>query len=271
VCGNGAQGAFVAPQGTSSIAGGTYSYSSFTIPSGATVNVTGGQPLVVLTTGHVDVSGTLRANGGNAQATSGGVGVATGQNGGNGNYDSMSGSWKQGTPGAADSSWTACANQGFASIKGGTGGQGGTAYGNSGGGGGGGGAIALVSRNIRVSGTIEARGGMGAPVVNYFTCTGCWGGNGGSGGGGSVWLHGTGVAVTGSILVSGGAGAGLVGAGGTGVVRVDALEASVGTLNPVVCTPTAVAPTVEVAFGGSTWMAVNNGALPRSVVLSVMQ
>src|SRR6266498_314523 len=62
--GTGADGAYLATSNTT-LAGGTYNFSSFTINPGVLVTVTGTQPLVVYCTGNVSISGTLNLSGGN--------------------------------------------------------------------------------------------------------------------------------------------------------------------------------------------------------------
>src|SRR6185436_630311 len=61
--GNGSEGAFTAPTGTSYLSG-IHNYTSFTIPAGSTVNVTGSTPLIIKCTGTVTINGTLAALGG---------------------------------------------------------------------------------------------------------------------------------------------------------------------------------------------------------------
>src|ERR1041385_8407477 len=91
-CGNGADGVYSATTNTT-LEGGTYNFSSFSIAAGVTVTVTGSSPLVIQCTGPVNIQGTLSANGGNggdgvtfSTFGVGGVGVAGGANGGDGVY-----------------------------------------------------------------------------------------------------------------------------------------------------------------------------------------
>ncbi len=85
--GNGSNGAYSATTNTT-LAGGTYNYTTFNINSGVIVSVTGNQPLIIRCTGAVTINGTLTAaggNGGNGVTFStfgaGGVAVAGGGNG----------------------------------------------------------------------------------------------------------------------------------------------------------------------------------------------
>ena len=80
----GSDGPYSATSNTT-LAGGTYNYTTFNIDPGVTVNVTGNQPLIIYCTGNVTINGSLLANGGNGAngITSntygiGGVGVAGG-------------------------------------------------------------------------------------------------------------------------------------------------------------------------------------------------
>ena len=62
--GTGIDGGYHATANTT-LAGGTYQFTSFTIDPGVTVMVTGTSPLVVNCTGAVTINGTLSASGGN--------------------------------------------------------------------------------------------------------------------------------------------------------------------------------------------------------------
>ncbi|MGL4598855.1 MAG: hypothetical protein ACRCYO_15165, partial [Bacteroidia bacterium] len=76
-CGTGSDGAYTASANTT-LVGGTYNYTSFTINSGVTVAVTGTQPLIIFCSGVVTINGTLQANGANGTdgvtSSSGGIG-----------------------------------------------------------------------------------------------------------------------------------------------------------------------------------------------------
>ena len=95
--GTGADGAYLATANTT-LAGGTYNYTSFTINPGVVVSVTGNAPLIIYCQGVLTINGTLSVRGGNGTdgITSvsegfGGVGVAGGGNGGNGSYSTSAG------------------------------------------------------------------------------------------------------------------------------------------------------------------------------------
>lgn len=218
-CGTGADSAYVANSNTT-LAGGTYNYSSFTIESGVTVSVTGNSPLIIYCTGAVTINGTLNASGGNGQDGitfstfgAGGIGVAGGANGGDGVYI---GSPNPGNPGfgtgagGGGAGWSGGGGGGYSANganSGGVGGFGGISYGNvqinpivagsgggggsggnscgSGGGGAGGGLIFIATcgtLNIGAGGSILSNGGNGGTDGNGN----CGGGGGGSGG--SIWL-----------------------------------------------------------------------------------
>ena len=149
-CGTGVDGAFLAAS-NSTLAGGTYNYSSFTINPGVTVSVTGNSPLIIFCTGNVSIQGTLTASGGNggngitfSTYGIGGVGVAGGANGGDGVYI---GSPNPGSPGF------------------GTGAGGGGAGWSGGGGGGSGGSIWLIVNTLNNMGAISAMGGVGGTTT----------------------------------------------------------------------------------------------------------
>jgi hypothetical protein len=168
--------------------------------------------------------------------------------------------------------WTACTNSNYTSIRGGYGGGGGTTWGTSGGGGGGGGGVVFVGRHVRISGSVNANGGRGAPVVSYsLGCGFCSAGNGAGGGGGSIWIVATGVEVTGSMTVAGGTAFGSVAAGSAGTIRIDAREVSAGSLHYSACTVSGVPPLLEVTHDGSQWSATNFGTATRDTVLTVLQ
>ncbi len=233
-CGTGSNGAYTASSNTT-LAGGTYNYTSFTIDAGVTVDVTGTQPLVIYCTGNVLINGTLNASGVNgsngvtfSSAGSGGAGVAGGANGGNGvfsaNTGPLPGSAGNGSgAGGAGGAWSGGGGAGYATAgtsASASNGIGGPAYGNpqinpavagsggaggsggyncgSGGGGGGGGYISISACGtitISSTGNIFSNGGNGGSDGTGS----CGGGGGGSGG--SVLLI-TGSTITNDGLVS---------------------------------------------------------------------
>lgn len=232
ICGTGSDGAYTASSNTT-LAGGTYNYSTFTINSGVTVTVTGTTALTIYCTGNVVIDGTLDASGGSGtdgvtfgNAGIAGVGVAGGANGGDGIFsantgplDATSGSGLG--AGVYGSGWSGGGGGGFSSLgqsSGGVGGAGGPIYGTaqftivyggsgggggsggfncgSGGGGAGGGVIVISSCGtftIGATGLIKCDGGNGGSDGNGN----CGGGGGGSGG--SIWLGSATITNNGSI------------------------------------------------------------------------
>ena len=238
--GTGADGGYVASSNTT-LAGGTYNYSSFTIDPGVTVSVTGTAPLVINCTGAVTINGTLSASGGNGadgvtytSGGIGGIGVAGGGNGGNGSFSSPSGplpgtaGGNTGGAGNAGGSWSGGGGAGYAAAGGASGNPGGgfagVAYGmtdlsglwsgsgggggsggydcGAGGGGAGGGLIIINAGSI----VIDAAGAILSNGGNGGTDgTGnCGGGGGGSGG--SIWIASPTITNEGTISAIGGTG-----------------------------------------------------------------
>lgn len=276
-CGTGSNGAFTASANTT-IAGGTYNYSSFTIVSGVTVTVTGTQPLIIRCTGAVVINGTLDASGGNGTngitftaAGTGGIGVAGGQNGGNGTYStSLGGMLAQDGAGAggvttAGNGWSGGGGAGYGAAGtasgGSTGGFAGPVYGDaqlsailggsgggggsggfscgSGGGGAGGGYIEITACSgitIGATGVVRANGGNGGSDGTGN----CGGGGGGSGG--TVWLGAPSIVNNGQVRATGGSGGasavpgapyyGTGANGANGRIRIDGVLTGTGNLLP---------------------------------------
>ncbi len=242
-CGNfgtGVDGAY-SPVSTTTLASGTYNYSSINIPAGVTVTVTGSAPLVIYCTGTATIDGALLvngSNGGDAVTFStfgvGGMGVAGGGNGGDGTYSSSVGPLAgiAGTgPGATNNqggAWSGGGGAGYANVGGASGnsggGFGGPAYGTApisafdagsgggggsggyscgGGGGGGGGGYLMISANIFTIGTGGLISANGGNGGSDGTGN-CGGGGGGSGG--SIWLVATTMTNNGNITANGGIG-----------------------------------------------------------------
>jgi hypothetical protein len=256
-CGTGADGAYLATSSTS-IVGGTYNYTSFTINSGAIVTVTGTQPLIIYCTGNVVIDGGLSASGGaggNGVTFStygvGGIGIAGGANGGDGVFLGSGAAGQNGLglgAGTGGLGWSGGGGAGFTAVganSGGGGGFGGPVYGTpnlspvyggsgggggsggnncgSGGGGGGGGIIqiqACGSITIGAAGQVRANGGNGGSD-GTGNC-----GSGAGGSGGSIWLSSSGtITNNGSVMANGGVGGSTTipgppyyGVGGTGSV-----------------------------------------------------
>jgi hypothetical protein len=206
-CGTGSSGAYLATSNTT-LAGGTYDYSSFTINAGVTVTVTGTQPLTIRCTGNVIINGSLVANGGNGNNGitfstfgTGGIGVAGGGNGGDGSYSSSVGPLP-GVDGVGSGSnnnrgdgWSGGGGAGYTtngSSSGGVGGFGGASYG-----------------NVQINPLVAGSGGGGGS--GGYSC----GSGGGGAGGGLIVINACGsitIASTGLISVNGGDG----GSDGTG-------------------------------------------------------
>lgn len=219
--GTGVDGGYHATTNTT-LAGGTYNYTSFTIDAGVTVSVTGSQPLIVYCSGAVSISGTLTANGGAGgegvtytTGGIGGIGVAGGGNGGDGSFSSPSGplngvSGSNTGGGNMGMGWSGGGGAGYATTgqsSGGAGGTGGSQYGDadltsflagSGGGGGSGGYDCGAGG-----------GGAGGGVIVFYATAFelvsgggvyCNGGNGGSDGTGNCGGGGGGSG--GAILIS---------------------------------------------------------------------
>jgi hypothetical protein len=236
-CGSGSDGAYSATINTN-LPGGIYNYTSFYIAPGVKVSVTGTAPLIINSTGNVDIQGTLSASGGNGSDGItfstfgvGGVGVAGGANGGDGVYLGSPSPGSNGFgPGAGTGGggWSGGGGAGYATMgssSGGGGGFGGPVYGNtiiapamggsgggggsggnscgSGGGGAGGGIIIISSCgniNIGASGIIESNGGNGGSDGTGN----CGGGGGGSGG--VIFLTADTTNNSGTITATGGTG-----------------------------------------------------------------
>ncbi|ASS50567.1 MAG: hypothetical protein A3D31_13465 [Candidatus Fluviicola riflensis] len=220
--GDGTDGGYIASSNTT-LAGGTYNFSSFTIDPGVTVTVTGSAPLIVYCTGAATINGILTASGGNGadgvtytNGGIGGIGVAGGGNGGNGSFSSPAGPLA-GTDGAntggvgnAGGSWSGGGGAGYV-IAGGasgnpSGGFAGPAYGTadlsgmlsgSGGGGGSGGYDCGAGGGGAGGGLIIIN--AGSVIIDAAGSILCNGGNGGSdgtgncgggggGSGGSIWI-----------------------------------------------------------------------------------
>jgi hypothetical protein len=237
--GDGSNGAYSATTNTT-IAGGTYNFTTFNIDPGVTVVVTGTQPLIIRCTGAVTINGTLTARGGNggngvtfSTFGTGGVGVAGGGNGGNGVYlgsaaPGVAGSGPGGV-GTGGGGWSGGGGAGYSAVGASSGnsagGYGGPMYGNadisgfesgsgggggsggnscgSGGGGAGGGLIFInsaVSITIGAGGVINVNGGNGGSDGGGN----CGGGGGGSGG--SIIMQSPSMTHNGSLQASGGAG-----------------------------------------------------------------
>jgi hypothetical protein len=237
--GTGADGAYLATVNTT-LAGGTYNFTSFTINPGVVVSVTGNSSLVIYCSGTATINGVLNASGGNGSdgitytsAGIGGIGVAGGGNGGNGTYSTdLSGMQASdgnntGGVGTFGNGWTGGGGAGYATSGNGSGGAagfGGASYGTanlaglwagsgggggsggiscgSGGGGAGGGLIIINANSIIIgaTGSLISNGGNGGSDGNG-NC-----GGGGAGSGGSIWIASPSLTNNGNISAIGGIG-----------------------------------------------------------------
>lgn len=237
--GNGEDGGYHATANTT-LAGGTYNFTSFTIDAGVTVNVTGNDKLIVYCQGTVAIDGYLSANGGNgtdgitfSAAGTGGIGVAGGANGGNGTYSDSEGELTGSNGlftggGAGGDAWSGGGGAGYAIVGGDSGnpagGFGGIVYGSSdlegllpgsgggggsggyscgaGGGGAGGGVIVFNADAfiLGAAGVISADGGNGGSD-GAGNC-----GGGGAGSGGAIWIAANTLTNNGLISAIGGTG-----------------------------------------------------------------
>lgn len=237
-CGTGVDGVYHATANTT-IIGGTYNFSSFTIDANVVVNVTGSQPLTIYCSGNVLINGGLNANGGvggnGVTYTTfgvGGLGIGGGANGGDGVYIGSGAPGQSGAglgAGTGGLGWSGGGGAGFelsGSSSGGGGGFGGPAYGTanllpiyggsgggggsggnscgSGGGGAGGGIISITSCGtitIGVAGQVRTNGGDGGSD-GTGNC-----GSGAGGSGGTIWLSTSGgITNNGAIYALGGVG-----------------------------------------------------------------
>lgn len=226
--GTGADGAYIATTNTT-LAGGTYNYTSFTINPGVTVTVTGTQALVVKSQGTVDIDGNLVLDGGDGQSgrrMDDGLGCCSYCYPNNAGWSSSPSGGAAGPGGFAG----ADGQQGVLGLAGsGPGGGGGGPQVNGGGGGagygtaGGNGAIGSQGGTAMGGSTYGDpqltvfQGGSGGGAGSGYTSNGNDGGGGG-GGGGAVKITAPviDIAVTGGISADGGEGGGGDGAGGGG-------------------------------------------------------
>lgn len=238
--GTGVDGAYTATVNTT-IAGGTYNFTTFNINAGVTVNVTGTQPLIINCTGAVTIDGVLSANGGNGvdgityiSGGTGGIAVAGGHDGGTGTFASGAGPLAglagngPGATGNEGAGWSGGGGAGYASVgdsSGGVGGFGGPIYGDanltvpdggSGGGGGSGGYDCGAGGGGAGGGMITINSGVSI-TIGAAGLVSCNGGNGGSdgtgncggGGGGSggiIFLASGTITNNGSVTCNGGIG-----------------------------------------------------------------
>lgn len=217
--GTGAEGAYTAPAGTSTLSG-THNFTDFTIPAGSTVNANGKVPLILKCTGTATISGSLLAVGGNGSdgTASGGTRGISDNNGGGGDGSTGGGSGSVGTGGGTYAGTNVCYQ-----YVGGAGGPNGDYYssttftfpwGGKGGNYGDGSTKPYGDPNLTTTmcGTtiLGGSGGSGGGGMNanayYLHC----GGGGGGGGGGGIQITGYTITINpgGLISVRGGNGGG---------------------------------------------------------------
>lgn len=228
---------------------GIFNFTTVNVPSGVTVTFTRNEantPVYILATGDVVIAGTIDVSGENGISITGGKGgpggfdggyggnygtggdglgpggglVSTltncGMNGGGGSFGSAGGSNNGGSSGST------YGNHQLIPLIGGSGGAGGNVqycegiFGGTGpGAGGGGGAILIASSGtISVTGSILAKGGIGA-------CSNNCGSAGGCGSGGAIKLMASTIAGNGKISAAGGSGD-YNNNGGNGRIRLEA-------------------------------------------------
>ncbi|MCR4317024.1 MAG: proprotein convertase P-domain-containing protein [Planctomycetes bacterium] len=216
--GTGADGAYSKTSGGPySLAAGTYNYTSFTIASGVTVNVTGSGTLTIYVQGAVDISGTLNlkgGNGGNGYADNNSQGGSAGSsNNGGGGAGGAGGYWDGTRPGGNGSGTGAGTGGSFGGDDAGYGGGGG-GHGTAGssGSGGGGGSGGSSHNNTGSPPTLIGGGGGGGGADEEDPFTDESGGGGGAGGGAVAIYAGGSISASGTINANGGTG----GNGGSG-------------------------------------------------------
>jgi hypothetical protein len=244
ICGDESDGVYDAGGSAEiTMAGGTYNFTDFVVPSWQTITITGSDPLLIRASQKIDIQGQILADGGDSTSREGGIGVAGGFDGGSGG-GSYSEGFDGGGPGGGVgglrgrdvhrgyggtydvgdyvSHWWLMVYPTVAAMVGGSGGGGGGAktdkYGSCGGGGAGGGVVALLSRKVSLTGAVSAQGGARHPggCISYDGVP--YSGTGGAGSGGAVLIRATTANITGTIDVSGST---------SGLIRIDAQDLSI--------------------------------------------
>jgi hypothetical protein len=232
--GDGSDGDY-APTASTTLAGGTYNFSSVNIPAGVVITLTGCVILKCL--GAFVCAGVITANGGNGAANNAGrTGGTSGGNiggiGGNGGTTDVSaenggigfcggiggagGRYYNGgtvaTGGgvsyldngkAPTGNTNFVLNRGHLAICGGGGGGGLNASSGGGGGGGGGGSMYIIAHSASISGSLTANGGNGGDILSWSGSA--YSGSGGGGGGGAVIVVANTISNTGTITANAGA------------------------------------------------------------------
>ncbi|MBL7777626.1 MAG: proprotein convertase P-domain-containing protein, partial [Chitinophagales bacterium] len=267
--GNGSEGAYTAPPGVSTLSG-THNYTTFTIPAGSTVNVTGTAPLIIRCTGAATINGTLSAvggaggsvantsnvagaagvagGGGGTAGGAGGIGTTLGNNGTKGvDYTGTSGGGTAGTSTVSAAGKGGCG--GSYAVAGGNGGgmtNTATPYGDVG--------LTTVLGGTNILGGSGGGGGGGRALTSTRA------GAGGGGGGGGIQITATSITVDVAALIdvrggaggnAGGTGQGGAGGGGAGGTVLLQYSTSI--------TGAAPGSTIRIDGGGGGTNSTNNG------------
>ena len=232
--GDGSDGDYV-PTASTTLAGGTYNFSSVNIPAGVTITLTG--CVIFKCLGAFVCAGIITANGGNGAANNtgrtggtsggniggiGGAGGVTGtnaiapENGGIGFCGGIGGAGGRYYDGGTvttgggvsylDNGKAPAGNANFVLSRGhlaicGGGGGGGLADGA--GGGGGGGSMYIIAHSATILGYLTANGGNGGAILSWSGSA--YPGSGGGGGGDAVIVIANTILNTGTITANGGA------------------------------------------------------------------
>ncbi len=225
---SGKDGAFVAPAGVSTLAPGTYHFTTITIPAGATVKTNGNGELDLRATGDVVIAGTLNVSGGDGQhgqATQPAPNSCGGSGGNTGEFDGQASGRDFNDRGGfggvggggggigSDPAWTSAEagqaanheNSSYARITDYGGGAGAIFYGGGGGGVAGGGGAGINGSSFGQSGGSGGGPGGGAGGLANQGGTPARGGSGGQASGGYAGVNG-GNALNLSVGAAGGGG-----------------------------------------------------------------
>ena len=195
-------GTFGAGAGGINLSGNTiFMFDSITVPNGATVQGVGTFPLILMSRGSVQVSGTIHVNGSNATPTAPSCQANTPSPGGPGGFAGGRGTTANpgaGSPGSGPGSG--------GGGPAGTPGSGGGGYGGVGGAGGSGGGAGGVAYGDL---TTTFQGGSGGGGAGTHSGDGCQGASGGGGGGALMISAGVDITIgaTGVVAAGGGSGA----------------------------------------------------------------
>jgi hypothetical protein len=280
---------------------GVYNFTTFNLPVAVTLAFNPdslNHPVQFLSSGDVNIAGTLTVSGQNAQGKKGSAGGPGGFNGGDGGGDTTS-NILPGAPGAGPAGGRGAfyasagyvtspsagalllANEQLTPLFGGSGGGG--SYGNVaapgiGGGGGSGSLLFASSSSITLNGNIFAIGGNGLYIGNNGTPPSC------PGSGGAVRLVGATVTGSGTVFVGGGYTSTLGGngcQGNNGFVRIEAFTNTGININgassfirpttPSPAIPTNL-PTIKItSIGGIAAPSNGTGGLPAQPDISFGQ